>query len=119
MVTYFNRKDLVSFGSYLLSEKRKSRISELNQNNVTHADIENWKYEQENKRQTIINRRNEKSLFGNKAKEHLIKQSTITAVNQRSELYFAFMEEYNALMGESEHQILKEEVVVLLAKYSG
>jgi len=73
----------------------------------------------ENKRQTIINRRNEKSLFGNKAKEHLIKQSTITAVNQRSELYFAFMEEYNALMGESEHQILKEEVVVLLAKYSG
>jgi|AntDeeMinimDraft_6_1070357.scaffolds.fasta_scaffold08759_2 hypothetical protein len=52
-------------------------------------------------------------------KEHLIKQSTITAVSQRSELYFAFMEEYNALMGESEHQILKEEVVVLLAKYSG
>ena len=50
MVTYFNRKDLVSFGSYLLSEKRKSRISELNQNNVTHADIENWKYEQENKK---------------------------------------------------------------------
>ena len=37
--------------------------------------------------------------------------------SQRIELYFAFMEEYNALMGESEHQILKEEVVVLLAKY--
>ena len=50
MVTYFNRKDLVSFGSYLLSEKRKSLVSELNQNNVTHADIENWKYEQENKK---------------------------------------------------------------------
>ena len=50
MVTYFNRKDLVSFGSYLLSEKRKSRIGELNQNNVTHADIENWKHEQENKK---------------------------------------------------------------------
>lgn len=31
----------------------------------------------------------------------------------RCELYFAFMEEYNALMGESEHQILKEEVVIL------
>jgi hypothetical protein len=40
-------------------------------------------------------------------------------VSQRSELYFAFMEEYNALMGKSEHQILKEEVIVLLAKYSG
>jgi hypothetical protein len=38
-------------------------------------------------------------------------------ISQRSELYFAFMEEYNALMGKSEHQILKEEVVVLLAKY--
>ena len=39
--------------------------------------------------------------------------------SQRSELYFAFMEEYNALMGKGEHQILKEEVVVLLAKYCG
>jgi hypothetical protein len=43
MVTYFNKKDIVSFGNYLLSEERKNRISELNQNNVTHADIENWK----------------------------------------------------------------------------
>ena len=40
-------------------------------------------------------------------------------VSQRSKLYFAFMQEYNALMGKSEHQILKEEVIVLLAKYSG
>jgi hypothetical protein len=47
------------------------------------------------------------------------KQLTLTDVSQRSELYFAFMEEYNALMGKSEHQILKEEVIVLLAKYSG
>ena len=46
-------------------------------------------------------------------------QLTLTDVSQRSELYFAFMEEYNALMGKSEHQILKEEVIVLLAKYSG
>ena len=47
------------------------------------------------------------------------KQCDIHVVSQRSELYFAFMEEYNALMGKSEHQILKEEVIVLLAKYSG
>ena len=56
--------------------------------------------------------------------KHFIKkkedeQLTLTDVSQRSELYFAFMEEYNALMGKSEHQILKEEVIVLLAKYSG
>jgi hypothetical protein len=50
MVTYFNKKDLVSFGSYLLSEERKSRISELNQNYVTDADIQNWKFEQKNKK---------------------------------------------------------------------
>ncbi len=59
MVTYFNRKDLVSFGSYLLSEKRKSRFQESFNNAlkdgfknplpveevlklVQHADIENW-----------------------------------------------------------------------------
>lgn len=46
-------------------------------------------------------------------------QLAIQRVSQRSELYFAFMEEYNALMGKGEHQILKEEVVVLLAKYCG
>ena len=46
-------------------------------------------------------------------------QLAIQRVSQRSELYFAFMEEYNALMGEGEHQILKEEVVVLLSKYCG
>ena len=58
MVTYFNRKDLVSFGSYLLSEKRKARFLEKYENaikegatpefiedhssQVWHADIENW-----------------------------------------------------------------------------
>lgn len=51
--------------------------------------------------------------------QEIVKNCSIQRVSQRSELYFAFMEEYNALMGESEHQILKEEVVVLLAKYSG
>ena len=52
-------------------------------------------------------------------KEELKKQFSLQGVSQRIELYFAFMEEYNALMGKSEHQILKEEVIVLLAKYSG
>jgi len=51
--------------------------------------------------------------------EEVPEQLILTDVSQRSELYFAFMEEYNALMGKSEHQILKEEVIVLLAKYSG
>ena len=45
-------------------------------------------------------------------------QLDIPVVSNRRELYFAFMKEYNALMGEGEHQILKEEVEVLLAKYS-
>jgi len=66
MVTYFNRKDLVSFGSYLLSEKRKSRFVESYKEairlgmhnplsveeslkNVNHADVENWIEEQKNK----------------------------------------------------------------------
>ena len=48
MVTYYNKKDLVAFGNYLLSEERKSRTSEESQFNVTHADIENWMYREEN-----------------------------------------------------------------------
>lgn len=62
MVTYFNRKDLVSFGSYLLSERRKARYEAMNQTaierggslepaedrlkEVSHADLENWLEEQ-------------------------------------------------------------------------
>lgn len=68
MVTYFNRKDLVSFGSYLLSEKRKARFQTMYDNDllampqkpeigsvfprpltvedrlkdVHHSDVENW-----------------------------------------------------------------------------
>jgi hypothetical protein len=66
MVTYFNRKDLVSFGSYLLSENRKSRFVESYEEairsgvrnplsveeslaNVHHADVENWLEEQKSK----------------------------------------------------------------------
>lgn len=44
-VTYYNRKDLVKFGNYLLSDERKKLIEEAgneNFNSVTHADIENF-----------------------------------------------------------------------------
>ena len=54
MVVYFNKKDLVSFGKYLLSEKRINRIAaghkegdsvslEERLKEVYHADTENWK----------------------------------------------------------------------------
>ncbi len=53
MVTYFNSKDMVSFGNYLLSEERKEMIKshpefdesthEERLSRVSHADVENWK----------------------------------------------------------------------------
>lgn len=61
MVTYFNKKDLVSFGEYLLSDERKTlvqeRVVEMTDipsgrigpsyehlaKSVTLGDIENWK----------------------------------------------------------------------------
>jgi hypothetical protein len=66
MVTYFNRKDLVSFGSYLMSEKRRNRFIETYNDSakdgeksplsveesllmVHHADVENWIDEQKSK----------------------------------------------------------------------
>ena len=49
----------------------------------------------------------------------LVKNNVVLgSVSNRRELYFAFMKEYNQLMGEGEQEILKEEVEVLLAKYS-
>jgi hypothetical protein len=44
MITYYNKKDLVSFGNYLLSEARKETIwPDHETTQVYHADIENWK----------------------------------------------------------------------------
>ena len=42
-----NEQELISFGNYLLSDKRKKRlIKKVNAKSVTHADLENWKHEQ-------------------------------------------------------------------------
>ena len=38
----FTKKDLVTFGNYLLSEARKKNTRPINRNGVTHADIENY-----------------------------------------------------------------------------
>jgi hypothetical protein len=53
MVTYFNKKDMLSFGEYLLSDERKQSIIdhpnasmmppvEERLKMVHHADFENW-----------------------------------------------------------------------------
>lgn len=57
MVTYFNKKDLVGFGNYLLSDGRTDRISnhpETTHENiqerlasVSDADISNWMQSQD------------------------------------------------------------------------
>lgn len=43
MIVYFEEKDLVDFGNYLLSDERNNNVSDINKQNVTHADMENWK----------------------------------------------------------------------------
>lgn len=55
MVNYFNKKDMVSFGNYLLSEKRKDLFAshpELGSTKLTErlsfvhdSDFDNWKVE--------------------------------------------------------------------------
>lgn len=54
MVTYYNKKDLVSFGNYLLSPHRRALFAshpdlgekdlEERLSQVHHSDIEEWKY---------------------------------------------------------------------------
>lgn len=43
MVTYFNKKDLVDFGKYLLSKEREEAIDNKdNLREVHHSDVENF-----------------------------------------------------------------------------
>lgn len=55
MVTFYSRKDLVSFGNYLLSEERREAFKqhpeypngeqlEERLSQVHHADFENWEH---------------------------------------------------------------------------
>ena len=49
MVTYYNKKDLTSWGEYLLSERRRENIrGDLSK--VHHADFENWLEEHRTRR---------------------------------------------------------------------
>lgn len=62
MVTYYNGKDLTSFGEYLLSEERTERIRNNHEEgdsvpveerlrSVYHADFLNWKELEEHRRE--------------------------------------------------------------------
>jgi len=48
MFGLYTDKQLVSFGNYLLSEKREGLTGYRNRRVVTHADTSNWEYEQQN-----------------------------------------------------------------------
>lgn len=60
MKVYYEEKDLVTFGEYLLSKKRNDLIASNwkdgdsvslaeRQSQIYHADLENWKHEQKEK----------------------------------------------------------------------
>lgn len=56
MVVFFEERDLVSFGNYLLSDNRTKMFDNMKEenkddenyidtrNSVNHADLENWAY---------------------------------------------------------------------------
>ena len=60
MVTYYNKTDLTSFGEYLLSDRRKRSLfnvedrEDVYPNKVYHADFENWLEEQRTKHRAKV-----------------------------------------------------------------
>jgi len=42
MITLYDLKDMISFGSYLLSDDRKEAMMGKNLKQVNTADLENW-----------------------------------------------------------------------------
>lgn len=50
MVTYFNKKDLIAFGNFLVSKERKERLKQITHPmdlpdrlaQVSDADVANW-----------------------------------------------------------------------------
>ncbi len=72
MVTTFNKKDMVGFGNYLLSEERRKRYLdhpmdpknerlEERLSEVNHADLENWKNDKNEKQYALLQKLFEKS----------------------------------------------------------
>lgn len=54
MVTYYNTKDMVSFGNYLMEKIRTGEKQEYPDGkfHVSHADMENWKEEMRQRKES-------------------------------------------------------------------